>query len=171
MGISVWLSFIAAVVAMMLSLMILAATATSKATEGQVALLNPEYEPQSLGNESDDISDDSSPSEEHLIDEAERQRESENQACQGDNSVSHLPTTAVATRTDINTNYLTLAKSSFKTHASCKVGITGAIAPLLFAFLVCPARQILVFEILIPYASQRFGLKVAEVSRVLKTFI
>ena len=168
MGISVWLSFIAAVIAMMLSLMILATTATSEHTEGQDALLRPGSEPQSLGNESDDGSDDISPAEEHLIDEAERQRESENQASYRDNSVCHLPAPAVAGRTDTNTGYFTFVKSSFKTYASYKVGIPGATAPLLFAFLVCPARQILVFEILIPYTSRRFALKVAEVSHVLK---
>ena len=171
MGISVWLSFIAAVIAMMLSLMVLATTATSKHTEGQDALLSPEGEPQSLGNESDDGSEGSSPSEEHLMDEAERRGEREDQACQGNDSVSHLSATSVAARPDTSTNYLTFAKSYLKTHALHKAGISAAIAPLLFAFLVCPARQILVFEILIPYASRRFALKVTEVSRLFQDVI
>lgn len=37
------------------------------------------------------------------------------------------------------------------------------LAPLLFSFFICPTRQILVFVILIPYISLRFGLKLAEV--------
>lgn len=40
---------------------------------------------------------------------------------------------------------------------------SSALALVWAGFLICPVRQILVFEILIPFTSQRFGLKISEV--------
>ena len=45
---------------------------------------------------------------------------------------------------------------------------SGSVLVLVWAgFLICPVRQILVFEILIPFASQRFGLKISEVRNII----
>lgn len=41
---------------------------------------------------------------------------------------------------------------------------SGSAATLIWlGFVICPIRQILVFEILIPFATRRFGLKISEV--------
>jgi MFS family permease len=47
---------------------------------------------------------------------------------------------------------------------------SGSVLVLVWAgFLICPVRQILVFEILIPFASQRFGLKISEAGFIIPT--
>ena len=165
MDISIWLSFGVAVMSLVLSMLVLTTSKILRRQEIPKTFAGVTIAADYRTDQFDDHLPDSPQCEQSLLNDNESRSASEDGV---DLEHSDLPTSSAVAyaerRTSRYSHYLALTRAYF---ADCAPSINlpvQNVAPLLLAFFVCPARLVLVFEILVPFASRHFAMTIAQVS-------